>query len=290
MARRIGWMAAGLAFAAGVALTAPRETVRVGLVESLFRDVSEGSIKGSIEEFKAQMEAETGQPGEAVRVADAWKLGEQLTQRKLQLGVFHGFELAWARQKYPKLRPLVVAVNQRPDAEAVVLVAANSPFRDTEALKGKALALPQRSKAHCRLFLERLCRKAGQKPEAYFAKVTTPPTSEDALDDIVDGVVQAAVIDRVTVDRYQVRKPARFAKLKELAKSPPFPPTAVVYEPGAVDEATLERFRGALLKLHQSTKGKQVLLTWRLTSFEPVPGDYDRQLEEIAKAYPPAKD
>ncbi len=123
--------------------------------------------------------------------------------------------------------------------------------------------------------------------DRYFAKVTKPASVEDALDDVVDGVVAAALVDSVSLDRYRSRKPIRFAKLRELKKSPPFPPTPVLYQTGNLEEATLARFRKALVDLKRDVDGREVLTTWKLTEFERVPKDYDKHLEEILTVYPP---
>jgi ABC-type phosphate/phosphonate transport system substrate-binding protein len=276
-----------IVLASGAVFPADREVVRVGLVQSLFRDVPEGTVKASTEDFKVLMEKDTGHKGDAVVVADAGSLAEQLSQGKLQLGVFHGFEFAWVRQKYPRLRPLAIAVNQRKDVRAHVLVRADSPLKDFAGLQGKKLALPEGTRAYCQLYLERQCQKMGRDVKGYFEKTTVPPNSEDALDDVVDGIVQATLVDGVSLDRYQIRKPARFARLKELEKSVVFPPTVVAYQDGAVQEATLERHRKALVNLNTTAKGRQILLEWKLTHFEQVPKDYEQMLAESIKAYPP---
>jgi ABC-type phosphate/phosphonate transport system substrate-binding protein len=278
-----------MALLAGVALPEDQDSVHVGLLKSMFRDVPEQKVKASVEAFRALMEKDTGHKGDSVVVPDFGNLAEQLARGKLQLGVFHGFELAWTRQKHPKLRPLVIAVNQRKDVRAHLVIRADNSIRDFAGLQGKALALAKGTKAYCRLYLERLCQKAGRDVTGYFGKTTTPTNSADALDDVVDGVVQAALVDGVSLERFQVGKPARFAKLKELQKSVVFPPTAVAYVDGAVPEATLEPYRKALLNLHTTAKGKQILLEWKLTHFEPVPKDYESALTDLLKVYPPSE-
>src|SRR5207244_6848780 len=57
--------------------------------------------------------------------------------------------------------------------------------------------------------------------KTFFPKITSPENTEDALDDVVDGVVQAAVVDRAGLEAYKRRKPGRFNRLKEVARSQP---------------------------------------------------------------------
>jgi ABC-type phosphate/phosphonate transport system substrate-binding protein len=278
----------GALLSAGFAFDDKRQHVRIGLLETMFPDIPEKSVKASIDQFREIMERDTGHTGESVTLKTSAEVAEQVVKNKIQLGALHGFEYAWIRPKYSDLRPLVVAVNQQTYIHAIIVGQANSAVRDFPELKSQSIAIPEHTKEDNRLFLERLCKQAGEPPEQYFAKTTKPASVEDALDDLVDGAVSAALVDSVSLDRFRSRKPTRFARLRELKKSPPFPPTAVIYQSGALEKATLARFRKALVNLNRSAEGKEVLTTWKLTAFEPVPKEYDQRLEEIAAAYPPS--
>src|SRR5262249_47694403 len=142
---------------------------------------------------------------------------------------------------------------------------------------------------HCCVFLERRCLKCGQKPEKHFSKVTTPANAEDALDDLVEGRVDAAVIDGPPLDCYKRRKPGRVAKIKVIQVSEIFPASVVVYPPGVLDEATLQRFREGMSNAHKSVVGQRLLNLCRLTAFGPVPDDYEQTVANIVKLYPPPK-
>jgi ABC-type phosphate/phosphonate transport system substrate-binding protein len=280
-------MGVGALLSAGFAFDDKRQHVRIGLLETMFPDIPEKSVKASIDQFREIMERETGHTGESITLKTSTEIAEQLVKNKIQLGALHGFEYAWIRAKYADLRSLVVAVNQQTYIHAIIVVQANSAARDFPELKGQTIAIPEHTKEDNRLFLDRLCKQAGVPPDRYFTKTTKPASVEDALDDAVDGVVSSALVDSVSLNRYRSRKPIRFARLRELKKSPPFPPTAVIYQAGALEEATLVRFRKALVNLNRSAEGKEVLTTWKLTRYEPLPKDYDQHLEEIAAAYPP---
>src|SRR4051812_26542990 len=97
-----------LRFPAAAAESSPPRAVRIGLVGSLFRDTSEPMVKVMLGPFKALMESQTGARSELVVVKEVDGLGTQLNDGKVQLAVFHGFEFAWARLKYPELRPLMI--------------------------------------------------------------------------------------------------------------------------------------------------------------------------------------
>jgi ABC-type phosphate/phosphonate transport system substrate-binding protein len=275
-------LTAALASAAG--FQRDRKFVRIGLVESLFADISENTLTASMDQFRQIMERETGHNGESVTVKDCWTLADELARKELQLGALSGFEYAWVREKHPDLRPLVVAVNQELYARSLLMVGPKSAVKTAADLVNQTLAIPKHTRAYSTLFLHR--QVGGKGDNHYSGKTTKPENVEEALDDAVDGEVAAALVDSVSLARYKARKPVRFARLRVLAESPPFPPTAVIYQRGALDDETLERFRRALLNLNQNPDGREILLTWKQTAFEPVPEDYTRRLEEIAKAYP----
>jgi ABC-type phosphate/phosphonate transport system substrate-binding protein len=268
---------------------ANRPAIRIGLIGSLFRDLPGPLVKASMGPFRTLMETQTGLRGDLVTGGDAFTVAEQLNADKLQLGVFHGFEFAWVREKYPKLRPLMIAVNQDRHLSAHLLVSKDSEAKNLADLKGKSLAVPSRTKEHCHLFLERSCRDAGKTPKEYFSQIHTPGCVEDALDDVVDGKVQAVLVDNVSLQCYKRRKPGRFGKLKEVGKSTTFPATVVVYHLGAVDKDTLRRFQEGMTNAGKTAYGRQLMALWMMTGFEPVPDDFEQNLKAIATDYPAPK-
>ncbi len=260
--------------------------VRIGLIATLFSDMPEPIVMAMMQPFGALMEEQTGVSGELVACGDAEDLGQQLTEDKVQLGVFHGIEFGWARQKHPELRPLVIAVNQHRSLHAHFVVRTDSKVDNVGDLQGKVLALPNQTREHCRMFLRRRCQEWKKEPANFFSKITTQANVEDALDDVVDRAVQVCVVDAVALDCYKRRKPGRFTKLKILHSSEAFPAAVVAFRPGILEEATVKRFREGMLNANRTVVGRQLMTLWKLTGFEEVPPDYDRTLTEIVKAYP----
>jgi ABC-type phosphate/phosphonate transport system substrate-binding protein len=261
-------------------------TVRIGMISSLFIDVPEATVMAMMRPFAALIKAQTGVSGEPVPCGDADNLGQQLMDDKVQLGVFHGIEFAWARQKYPELRPLVIAVNQQRYLRAHIVVRTDSKVSTLGDLQDKTLALPHQTWQHCYLFLRRRCLEWKKEPSNFFAKITKPANVEDALDDVVDGVAHVCVVDGVSLDCYKRRKPGRFAKLRIVHSSEIFPAAVVAYRTAILDDATRARFRDGMMNANRTALGRQVMTLWRLTGFEQVPSDYDQTLTEIVKAYP----
>jgi ABC-type phosphate/phosphonate transport system substrate-binding protein len=262
------------------------EPVQIGMVRSLFKDVPPGTVQAMMGPFSALMHAQTGIRGEIVQVADADLLGLQLTTNKAQLGVFHGLDFAWARQKYATLQPLVIAINQHRHLRAYVVVKEDCKASCLAQLGAQTLALPRQTREHCLLFLHCRCRECKKEPQDFFSRISNPVSVEDALDDVVEGQIQATVVDSVALECYKVRKPGRFARLKVIQSSEIFPAAVVAYQPGQLSAATLKKFRDGMMTANQTVLGRQLMTLWKLSAFEPVPTDYEETLINIVKAYP----
>jgi len=257
----------------------PPKSLRVGLSGGLVQDTPEALVRAALPPMQVLLEKQTGFKGECAVVPGFEELLKQLAEGKVQVGIFPGHEFAWARAKDAQLRPLLIAVNGQRQLFVHVLVRADNPALALDDLKEGAVAVPRCSKSHCRLFVARLAFLDG--------RTTAPASGEDALDELVEGVVQAAVVDTATLECFQRRKPGRFARLKEVHKSCPFPAPVLAYRAGSLAEADLRRIVDGLARTHQTLAGKQVLTLWRLTAFEPVPDNHDQALAEIARLYPP---
>src|SRR5262245_11399137 len=119
-------LAALLGFA--VSARADGDVLRIGLVESVFTDVSSTAANIVVGRFSQVMKDLTGLEGKVV-AADALAVGQRLDKKELELGVFQGFEFAWAQQRYPSLRPLMIAVNEDPHLRAFLIVPKTSPAK-----------------------------------------------------------------------------------------------------------------------------------------------------------------
>jgi ABC-type phosphate/phosphonate transport system substrate-binding protein len=263
------------------------DSVRIGMVDSLFREVPKPMLSIVMQPFAALMQQQTGLSGQIIADGEYTNLSQDLATDRVQLGVFHGVEFAWARLKHPELKPLMIAVTQQHHLRAYLIVRSDFEGENLADLQGKEIALSRGTREHCHLFLEKYCKKEGHDPKHFFAKVTTPSNPEDALDKVYEDEIQATVVDNVALESYKRRKPGRFEQLQPMLISEIFPAGVVAYHPGALDAETLRRFREGMSSANQSPLGRQLMTLWRLTAFEPIPADYEKTLTDIVKAYPP---
>jgi len=265
----------------------PSDPVRVGVVRSLCQNMPERLVKVAMQPLPALIQAQTGLSCELALPTDAMALGKQIANKEVQLGVFQGFEFAWVQEKYPELRPLLIAVNQHANRRAHLIVRADEQITKLAELAGKELAIPRYSRDHCRMFIDRQCRQGGKPLSEFFSKVKTSMNAEDALDGVVDDTVQAAVVDDVAWCCYQRRKPGRVEQLKDLLQSEWFPDTVVVYRTDSFPDATLRRFQDGLLRAGENALGRQLMTLWFMTEFQRIPPDFGKMVSEIGKNYPP---
>lgn len=240
--------------------------------------------KSALESLRSFIKSETGMDNDISRQKDWREVADQMAKGQLQLGVFQGYEFAWAREKYAGLKPLALAININRYPTIFVVTGKASQAKDFAGLAGQSVALPAGTPPTVRFFVER--QTGAKKPEAFFSKITAQENVEDALDDVVDGVVQAAVVDRAALEAFKRRKPGRHSKLKEIAQSQPFPPVVLAYQEKALTEAKLRGFRDGLLNAHRKEKGLMMLTLFRLTGFEEIPEDLAKVLAETRKTYP----
>jgi ABC-type phosphate/phosphonate transport system substrate-binding protein len=269
--------------------TASAEPIQMGLVKTL-ADESKAASLLVTHLFAALIKQETGVDGRVTFAGDAFQLGGLLEEKTYHLGFFYGVEFAWAQQEYHRLRPLVTVISKYHKWHARLVVSKDNKAADVAALKGKAVALPQRHVSHCRLFVEKTCARAGRaEPAAFFGDITYPCSTEDALDSLLTGDIQAAVVDNAAMDHYKAIKPGCFARLRVVQESEPFPPGVIAYRQGGLDKDTLNRLRSGLINAGKSPSAREIMSLFGVTNFELAPADFGERLASIAKAYPPKR-
>jgi ABC-type phosphate/phosphonate transport system substrate-binding protein len=264
--------------------------LRIGTSGELTGRIPGPKEKAGLETLHKYIKEENGMDNEILRQKDWQELTDKMANGKLQLGVFQGYEFAWAQQKSPELKPLAIAVNVNRYPVAHLVVKRDNPAKDFTGLQGQSLALPATGEGFLRLFVDRQSGADGKNAETFFSKITTPANVEDALDALVDGNGQAVAVDRSALEAYKGRKPGRFKQLKEVAHSQPFPPVVVAYYGSVLDEGTREQFKTGMMSASDNEKGQTLLTLFHLTGFETVPENFDKVLATVVKDYPPPKD
>lgn len=277
-------IAAGcLCFAAMPAMAEDPVVVQIGVVDALLEGVSKGQRDVLTTDF-------AGLADELTMIKSAISLGgnhlaaaRHLEAGQWHLAVFPGVEFAWAQASYPKLQPLMVATYKTPNLHALLMAKKTSSAAGFGDLKGKPVAILQ-SRQHCRLFAH---KGAQGSPADFFGNITKTDSVEEALDDVLLGKVEAAIVDTSTLKIYEEIHPGRFAHLKELVRLEQFPSSVIAYYQGNLSEGMLTKWKDGMLKANRSDKGREVMGNFRITTFEPVPANYQETVASVLKAYPP---
>jgi ABC-type phosphate/phosphonate transport system substrate-binding protein len=284
----VGTLAAVLAVATtpSGARQAKIDVLHIGSSGSLASE-KENKEKAALESLRDFIKEETGFTNDITKQKDWRELSDKMVKGQLHLGVFQGYEYAWAKEKHPKLAPLALAINIHRYPVAYVVTKKDNKAKDFAGLAGQTLSIPATGQGYLRLYAERQAEAAGKKLDTFFSKVTAPDNVEDAIEEVLAGKVQATVVDRAGLETYKQRKPGRFKLLKPVAHSEKFPPAVVAYYDTVLDEATRRRFKRGLLEAANKEKGQMMLTLFKLSGFQDIPEDFGKVLAQTRKTYPP---
>jgi ABC-type phosphate/phosphonate transport system substrate-binding protein len=260
----------------------------MGLTDSLVHDEPASVVETGLPFMRYLLQQVTGVRRVAVPILTPSEIATRIEKKDLDLGILQGVEFAWEQEKYPDLRALAIIINSTTYRRADLVIRKNGRAKSWSDLRGASLALPARSREHCLLFLHGQCDANNATPESYFARITTPNNIEDALDDVVEGAVDATLVDHTGKLAYARRKPGRVEKLVVLQTSERFPDAVVVYRSGAFDAQTLQHWRDEFLRANKNPLAIRILNLWMVTSFEPVPEGFDKLLSAMRRSYPRA--
>lgn len=266
------------------------KSMKIGMVKTIFKDTPDSLLSLLMKPFRTVMEAQTGFAGDLVMIPNHGKLSKQLLDGEASVGVYHGFEFAWAKLRHPELEPMMLAVNSKAPLVAYLVVSNESGFKGVSDLKGKKLAMPRGNREHCRLFFENRILPANAKAADYFGKVQQNMDVEDAFDSLGDGDFHAVLADSSAWESYRTQKPGRADKLVTLMVSESFVPAVIGYYPKKLDREVLEGFRNGMLSASTNPSSKRMLEFVKITSFETIPSNFSEQLNESVKNYPAPPD
>jgi ABC-type phosphate/phosphonate transport system substrate-binding protein len=263
---------------------APEGPLKIGMVQGMFRDVQPNVVHALARPFRTLMEKQSGLTGEVEICPDALTMAKKLHDQKLEIGVFHGFEYAWAKSKYNDLVPISVAVPQGKIVQAHLVVHADSPLKKIAELEGESILIPRGAKAHCLLYLEK-ARSGIAKTHARTVP-KTGMTPEEVLNAVAMGEQPAALVDAASLVGYQSLQPGAAKQLRILASSELFPQSLLAARKGGLSDATITRLREGLTTAHKTAQYKPLMMMWNLQGFEEIPTTYENDLQKCLLNYP----
>ena len=256
--------------------------IAIGMSPSMTADLNIVQQKFLEGEFPRLVREFTGLRGNLESSKSSQELGNDLATGKIHFGVFQRIEFAEIQAKNPGLQPLVVSIYRSPQIKTIVVVKKDSPFRSFDDLRGKDVAILKDSKEHIRRFTE---KKAGGEAAQFFGNVVAPAHAEAALDAVLLGKVQVAIVDNATLDIYRDVNIGKFQRLRALDESIVFPPNVVAFVPNKIDPVVVKQFRDGMIAACKSARGRDAMGTFKITAFQPIPDGFDQSLASIREAY-----
>jgi ABC-type phosphate/phosphonate transport system substrate-binding protein len=266
----------------------PVGELKIGMLQGMFRDVPPDMTQALAKPFRDLMLKQVGYTGTVELLDDPLALADQLKDKKVQLGVFHGFEFAWAQQRCDDLVPLIVTQPPGGKVQAMVVVHKSCPAKSVADLKDDGVHIPRGAKAHSLAFLDK-CR-CGLNDGTAKPTPRVKQTPEEVLNAVAAGEAKAALVDACVLEGYQTLQPGAFKSLKVLSASEAFPPAVVCYRKGTLSDTEAVRIRKSLASATKTATGKMLMTLWNLKGFEEPPKDYQASLDSILKAYPAPDD
>src|SRR5438132_1698008 len=105
--------------------------LHIGTSGSLALNAGSGAKEQTaMETLQSFIKTETGFDNDIVQQKNYHELAQKMARGELQLGVFQGYEFAWAHEKHAKLRPLALAVDGYPYRFAYLMVGRDSKISD----------------------------------------------------------------------------------------------------------------------------------------------------------------
>jgi len=258
--------------------------LKMGMLQGMFRDVHPAMVQAMSKPFRELIFKQTGFTGDVDLCPDALGLIDKLKDKKLQIGVFHGHEFAWAQQKCPDLIPIVVTIPPGGKAQSMIVVNIDSKAKTIVDLGDDPITLPRGTKAYSLAFLEKARSGLAKGIGKTVTKVGM--NTEELLNGVVTGEVAAALVDASTLDGYRTLQPGAFKQLRILQLSEQFPPAVVAYRKGCLSEEDAAKIRKGLATANATASGKLLMTLWNLKGLEEPPVDYQEKLDAILKAYP----
>ena len=156
-----------------------------------------------------------------------------------------------------------------------LIVPASSPAKSLDDLQGKSFAFtdPQ-SNTGCVVPLNQLAQR-GRKPESFFGSFSYTYAHDRSIHAVAEGLVDGATVDSLIWDYLSADDPKLKERVRVLERFGPFAIPPVVAAPHVPQELR-EKFRQALLTMHQNPQGQKILQGMHIERFTPIDdGAYD---------------
>lgn len=156
-----------------------------------------------------------------------------------------------------------------------LIVPASSPAKSLDDLQGKSFTFtdPQ-SNSGCLVPRSQLAQR-GHTPESFFVSFSYTHAHDRSIHAVSEGLVDGAAVDSLIWDYLSAADPKLQKRVRVVERFGPFAIPPVVAAPHVPQELR-EKFRQALLTMHQDPQGQTILQGMHIDRFTPIDdGAYD---------------
>ena len=146
----------------------------------------------------------------------------------------------------------------RYEYRSYIIVAASSPVRSFDELRGKSFAFsdPLSNTGFC--YPAYLCAMEQESARGFFARTLYTYGHDASIEAIANGLAEGAAVDSLVYEFLREKEPALVARTRVIARSEPFAIQPIVASPAAPCEFR-ENLARVLLAMHETASGCNVL-------------------------------
>lgn len=168
----------------------------------------------------------------------------------------------------------------RPHYFALLLVRSDSPYETMDDLERRSFGFTDPLSLSGHFYPLSMLIEQGEDPATYFSSTVYTRYHDASIAAVRDGIVDAVAVNSLVYEYEVERNPVWETTLRVIHRSPPLAISPVVV-PARLDPVVRQTIEEALLTMHQSPRGREILRRLRFDRFvAPPPGLFDGS-EEI---------
>jgi len=230
---------------------------------------------------------------EAPNREELHNLGRQLDEGSIHLAVVWGVEYGWLAKEFPKLRPMVRAVQSKDFFFTQILVRSDLDVKDIKDLRGFELIEHQFAPIMTAVLTDQILEAAELKPQGFFKVRHSLKDVNDAIDlALKTDARRCIVLENTTFAR---QDPSVLKRLKPVLRgqSDSYPLPVLIGRPdrldslrkGMWDEATEK-----MLRVHTSSQqAKDLIKLWKFTYFDRCSAKHEKEMKQAAEKLMPER-
>lgn len=254
--------------AKGVVVAAERAPGRLPLRVAVAAVISPKATFDTYSPLLDYLAKQLDRPVELLQRPSYFEINELLRTGQADVGfVCGGAFVEGERQGFMELL-VVPEIEGATTYQALIIVAAENPFRSFDDLRGQRFAFTDPLSNSGRLYVQHRLAQMSETPNSYFEETTYTYSHDNAIRAVAQGIVDGATVDSLVFDSLVRSEPVLGQRLRVVERSRPFGIPPVVVHPD-LDEGLKDAVHKALLGMHNDPQGRLALAVLYVDRFVP---------------------